>query len=307
MVYWLLIRKHNFQNHMAHHHREAQTDKGLWVAVSINLLLTFVQVIGGVISGSLSLVADALHNLSDAASLGIALFAKATGRKPADQYKSFGYQRAEIVAALMNLTILLVVSIYLLFEAFWRIAEPREVAGWIIVVVAGGALFIDTATAYITYRMSKDSLNMKAAFLHNLADALGSIGVILAGVLIIMYQLYWVDTLIAFVISGFVFWQAIKILPKTIHILMEGTPEDLSSVDIKLAMEKIDLVEDVHHIHVWNIDEHRVALEAHVVVSASELRDVEVIKASLKEMLSLNFNINHSTLEFEQQSEKKCE
>ena len=207
----------------------------------------------------------------------------------------------------MNLTILLVVSIYLLFEAFWRIAEPREVAGWIIVVVAGGALFIDTATAYITYRMSKDSLNMKAAFLHNLADALGSIGVILAGVLIIMYQLYWVDTLIAFVISGFVFWQAIKLLPKTIHILMEGTPEDLSSVDIKLAMEKIDLVEDVHHIHVWNIDEHRVALEAHVVVSASELRDVEFIKASLKEMLSLNFNINHSTLEFEHQSEKKCE
>ena len=88
---------------------------------------------------------------------------------------------------------------------------------------------------------------------------------------------------------------------------MEGTPEDLSPVDIKLAMEKIDLVEDVHHIHVWNIDEHRVALEAHVVVSASELRDVEFIKASLKEMLSLNFNINHSTLEFEHQSEKKCE
>ena len=292
---------------MAHHHHEARTDKGLWVAVSINLLLTFVQVVGGVISGSLSLVADALHNLSDAASLGIALFAKAIGRKPADQYKSFGYQRAEIVAALMNLTILLVVSIYLLFEAFWRIAEPREVSGWIIVIVAGGALFIDIATAYITHRMSKDSLNMKAAFLHNLADALGSIGVILAGALIIMYQLYWVDTLIAFVISGFVFWQAIKLLPKTIHILMEGTPEDLSSVDIKLEMEKIDLVEDVHHIHVWNIDEHRVALEAHVVVSASELRDVELIKASLKEMLSLNFNINHSTLEFEHQSEKKCE
>ena len=202
---------------MAHYHHEARTDKGLWVAVSINLLLTIVQVVGGVISGSLSLVADALHNLSDAASLGIALFAKAIGRKPADQYKSFGYQRAEIVAALMNLTILLVVSIYLLFEAFWRIAEPREVSGWIIVIVAGGALFIDIATAYITHRMSKDSLNMKAAFLHNLADALGSIGVILAGALIIMYQLYWVDTLIAFVISGFVFWQAIKIL-SLIHI-----------------------------------------------------------------------------------------
>ena len=292
---------------MAHHHQGVQTDSGLWVAVSINVLLTFVQVIGGIISGSLSLIADALHNLSDAASLGIALFARAVGRKPADQYKSFGYQRAEIVAALMNLTILLVVSLYLLFEAFWRIAEPREVVGWIIIVVAGGALFIDTATAFITFKMSKTSLNMKAAFLHNLTDALGSLGVILAGALIILYQLYWVDTLIAFLIAGFVLWQALKILPKTIHILMEGTPEDLSTVEIKLAMERVDSVEDVHHIHVWNIDEHRVALEAHVVVSASEFKEVELIKATMKKMLFIDFNVDHSTLEFEHHLEKRCE
>ena len=292
---------------MLHHHQGVQTDSGLWVAVSINVLLTFVQVIGGIISGSLSLIADALHNLSDAASLGIALFARVVGRKPADQYKSFGHQRAQIVAALMNLTILLVVSLYLLFEAFWRIAEPREVVGWIIIVVAGGALFIDTATAFITFKMSKTSLNMKAAFLHNLTDALGSLGVILAGALIILYQLYWVDTLIAFLIAGFVLWQALKILPKTIHILMEGTPEDLSAVEIKLAMERVDSVEDVHHIHVWNKDEHRVALEAHVVVSASEFKEVELIKATLKKMLFTDFNVDHSTLEFEHHIEKKCE
>ena len=292
---------------MAHHHQGVQTDSGLWVAVSINVLLTFVQVIGGIISGSLSLIADALHNLSDAASLGIALFARVVGRKPADQYKSFGHQRAEIVAALMNLTILMVLSLYLLFEAFWRIAEPREAVGWIIIVVAGGALFIDTATAFFTFKMSKTSLNMKAAFLHNLTDALGSLGVILAGALIMLYQLYWIDTLIAFVIAGFVLWQALKILPKTIHILMEGTPEDLSAVEIKLAMERVDSVEDVHHIHVWNIDEHRVALEAHVVVSASEFKEVELIKAALKKMLVRDFNVNHSTLEFEHHLEKKCE
>ena len=292
---------------MAHHHQGVQTDSGLLVAVSINVLLTVVQVAGGIISGSLSLIADALHNLSDAASLGIALFARAIGRKPADQYKSFGYQRAEIVAALMNLTILLVVSLYLLFEAFWRIAEPKEVVGWIIIVVAGGALFIDTVTAFITFKMSKTSLNMKAAFLHNLTDALGSLGVILAGALIILYQLYWIDTLIAFVIAGFVLWQALKILPKTIHILMEGTPENLSAIEIKLAMERSDSVEDVHHIHVWNIDEHRVALEAHVVVSVSEFKEVELIKATLKKMLFIDFNVDHSTLEFEHHLEKKCE
>ena len=292
---------------MTHHHQGVQTDSGLLVAVTINVLLTVVQVAGGIISGSLSLIADALHNLSDAASLGIALFARAIGRKPADQYKSFGYQRAEIVAALMNLTILLVVSLYLLFEAFWRIAEPKEVVGWIIIVVAGGALFIDTVTAFITFKMSKTSLNMKAAFLHNLTDALGSLGVILAGALIILYQLYWIDTLIAFVIAGFVLWQALKILPKTIHILMEGTPENLSAIEIKLAMERADSVEDVHHIHVWNIDEHRVALEAHVVVSVSEFKEVELIKATLKKMLFIDFNVDHSTLEFEHHLEKKCE
>ena len=292
---------------MAHHHHGVQTDSGLWVAVSINVLLTFVQVVGGIISGSLSLIADALHNLSDAASLGIALFARAIGRKPADQYNSFGYQRAEIVAALMNLTVLLVISLYLVFEAFWRIAQPREVVGWIIIIVAGGALFIDTATALITFKLSKTSLNMKAAFLHNLSDALGSLGVMLAGVLIILYQLYWIDTLIAFVIAGFVLWQAFKILPKTIHILMEGTPENLSAVEITLAMERVDSVEDVHHIHVWNIDEHRVALEAHVVVSESEFKEVELIKVALKKMLLMNFNVNHSTLEFEHHLGKKCE
>ena len=148
---------------------------------------------------------------------------------------------------------------------------------------------------------------MKAAFLHNLSDALGSLGVMLAGVLIILYQFYWIDTLIAFVIAGFVLWQAFKILPKTIHILMEGTPENLSAVEIKLAMEKVDSVEDVHHIHVWSIDEHRVALEAHVVVSASEFKEVELIKATLKTMLYTDFNVAHSTLEIEHHLEKKCE
>ena len=125
--------------------------------------------------------------------------------------------------------------------------------------------------------------------------------------LIILYQLYWIDTLIAFVIAGFVLWQAFKILPKTIHILMEGTPENLSAVEITLAMERVDSVEDVHHIHVWNIDEHRVALEAHVAVSESELQEVELIKVALKKMLLRNFNVNHSTLEFEHHLGKKCE
>ena len=290
-----------------HHHHESDSDTSLFVAVGINILLTLAQVIGGIISGSLSLIADALHNLSDATSLGIALFARRISRKPADEFKTFGYQRAEVIAALINLTLLITISIYLIYEAVWRMVDPQIVAGWIIVLVAGIALIIDTITALITYKMSKKSVNMKAAFLHNLSDALASIGVIIAGTLILLYDWYWVDTLVTFFIAGFVLWQGLLLLPKTIHLLMEGTPENLSSEDIKLLAEKIKGVKDVHHIHIWHLDEHRIALEAHVVVTSEIFREVELIKDRLKELLKNKFNITHSTLEFEHHIDANCD
>ena len=200
---------------------------------------------------------------------------------------------------------LITVSLYLIYEAVWRIVEPQVVTGLIIVVVAGVAFVVDMVTALITFRMSKNSLNMKAAFLHNLADALTSIGVIIAGALILLYQWYWVDTLLTFLIAGFVLWQGIIMLPKTIHLLMEGTPENLSSDEIKASLEEDKYVEDVHHIHIWNLDEHRIALEAHVVVTTNELQEVEVIKRKLKETLKDRFKITHSTLEFEYFNESK--
>jgi len=289
------------------HHHGPGNDKGLLVAIGINTLLTLAQVIGGIISGSLSLLADALHNLSDAASLGIALFARTLSRKPADEFKTFGYQRAEVIAALINLTLLITISLYLIYEALWRIFEPQTITGWIVVLVAGVALIVDMITALITYKMSKNNINMKAAFLHNLSDALASIGVIIAGSLILLYEWYWADTLVTFLIAGFVLWQGLTLLPKTIHLLMEGTPEDLSSDDIKLSLEKINGIKDVHHIHIWYLDEHRIALEAHVVVTSNELKEVEVIKDKLKQLLKEKYNITHSTLEFEHYIDTNCE
>jgi len=293
------------RNH--HHHHAPESDRSLLIAIFLNGLLTLAQVIGGIISGSLSLIADALHNISDVASLGIALFARTISRKPADEFKSFGYQRAEVIAALINLTLLITVSIYLIYEAVWRVIEPQVIAGWIIVLVAGIALIVDMVTAMITFRLSKNSLNMKAAFLHNLSDALASIGVIIAGALILLYQWYWIDTLVTFLIAGFVLWQGIIMLPKTIHLLMEGTPEDLSLIDIKSSLEEVASVEDVHHIHIWNLDESRIALEAHVVVSSNQLKEVESIKEKLKHVLKKKFGITHSTLEFEHYIDTNCE
>jgi cobalt-zinc-cadmium efflux system protein len=253
------------------------------------------------------LIADALHNLSDAASLGIALFARKISRKPADEFKSFGYQRAEVIAALINLTLLIVVSLYLIYEAVWRIIEPQAITGWIIVVVAGIALIIDMITAMITFRMSKNNMNMKAAFLHNLSDAFASIAVVIAGTLIILYQWYWVDTLLTFLIAGFVLWQGVVMLPKTIHLLMEGTPENLELEDIRSTIEGLEGVEEIHHVHVWSLDEKRVALEAHIVVITDELKEVELIKGNVKLALKEEFDISHSTLEFEHHQDTNCE
>ena len=289
-----------------HHHHTPESDKGLKFAITINILLTLAQAIGGAIAGSLSLIADALHNLSDAAALGIALFARSISRKPADEINTFGYKRAEVIAALINLTTLIIISVYLLYEAIWRIIEPQVITGWIIVIVASVALIIDMITALITFKMSKNSMNMKAAFLHNLSDGMASLGVILAGILIILYEWFWVDTFITLLIAGFIFWQGLTMLPKTIHLLMDGSPHSLSIDEIKLAAEMISGVENLHHIHIWNLDEHRIALEGHVSVDVSELKEAESIKDQLKEMLRDKFNISHSTLEFEHHLESNC-
>lgn len=282
-----------------HHHNERSDDWQLVIAVLINVLLTLAQIVGGVISGSLSLIADALHNLGDAASLGIAVFARKIGRRPPNHFKTFGYKRAELIAALINLTTLIIIGLYLIYEAFWRFFEPRPIHGWIVIIVAGVGLIINSITAIITWRQSHNNINIRTAFLHNLSDAMTSVGVMIAGTLIILYQWYWTDTVLTLMISGYVLYQGYTLLPLTIHILMEGTPEHVSIDNIIKAMETIDQVESVHHVHVWQLDEHRNALEAHVVVTRNNLIDIEAIKHRLKQHIHEKFKIEHSTLEIE--------
>lgn len=285
-----------------HHHAEDMGDRRLLIAIIINMLLTLAQVIGGIVSGSLSLIADALHNFSDAASLLIAWVARKIGRQPADHFRTFGYKRAEVIATLINLVSLVIIGIYLIYEAIWRTFEPQVIEGWTVVIVASVALVIDIATAILTFTMSKNSMNIKAAFLHNVSDALASVGVIIAGTLILLYQWYWSDTLLTLVIAAYVLYQAATMLPKTIHILMEGTPDNIYIDEVISTMESISCVTNVHHVHIWQLDEHRNALEAHVVIT--NYNKIEKIKAELKEVLLQQFSIEHSTLEFEI---KNCE
>ena len=289
---------HEHNGHHHHHHNlEIIGDRHLGFAIIINILLTVAQVIGGVVSGSLSLIADALHNFSDASSLLIAYAARKIGRQPADQLRTFGYQRAEVIAALINLVVLVIVGLYLIYEAIWRFFDPQIITGWAVVIVASIALVIDLATAILTYSMSKDSVNIRAAFIHNVSDALSSVGVIIVGALILLFQWYWTDTLITLLIAGYVLYQATLLLPKTIHILMEGAPENININDVVRAMEAVEGVSNVHHVHLWQLDEHRNALEAHVVIH--NFSETESIKQLLKLEIEKKFSILHSTLEFE--------
>ena len=283
----------------SHHHGDPSNigERRLWWAVGANVLLTVAQVIGGIASGSLSLISDALHNFSDAASLLIALVAIRIGRKPPDEFKTFGYKRAETIAALINFTTLIIIGLYLCYEAILRFITPEPIAGWVIIIVAGIALVVDIFTALLTYSQSKNSMNMKAAFLHNLTDAFASAGVIIAGILILLYGWVWTDAAMTLLIAGYVLYQGLTEIPKVIHLLMEGTPENLTIDEVMAAMEAVDGVKDAHNIHLWQLDEQRKALEAHIVLNDGV--DMDALKESLKSMLHDQFEIEHSTIEFE--------
>ena len=284
--------------HSGHSHGEEQlSDRQLVFAVVINVILTLAQVIGGIVSGSLALIADALHNFSDAASLGLAWFARRMGRRPADKLMTFGYAQGEVVAALINLTTLLIIGFYLIVEAINRFADPQPVEGWTVIAVAGVALVIDLVTAFIVYRGAHESINMKAAFLHNVSDALASVGVIVAGVLIILHDLYVADLVITLIIAGYVIWQGITLLPRTVRLLMGAVPDELEFDRIVEFLEGQQGVESVHHVHIWNLGEHHRALETHIVPSFDSLAAFEELKLSLRASLTQRFGIAHATFE----------
>lgn len=290
-----------------HHDHGAQGgDRRIGWAIFVNVLLTGAQIIGGIFSGSLSLIADALHNFSDAASLMIAFAARRVGRRPADGAMTFGYVRAEIVAALINYTTLIVVGLYLVYESMMRFIQPEPIEGWTVVIVAGIALAIDVATAMLTYAMSKSSMNIRAAFLHNVADALGSVGVIIAGTIVLIYGWTWIDPAITLLIAGYILWQAFSEIGGSIRVLMMGTPEDIDIDRVVSDLQALDGVESLHHVHVWALDEGHNALEAHLVVAGSSFAEVAKVKKLARTLLRERHRISHCTLEIETQ-EDRCD
>lgn len=284
----------------AHSHGHASGASGdrrvIW-AIGVNLLLTIAQVVGGLVSGSLSLVADAIHNLSDAMALVIAFVARRIARKPADESMTWGYGRAEAVAALVNYTTLIVIGLYLVYEGVFRLFEPQPVGGWIVVAVAGLALAVDTATAVLTYALSKRSMNIRAAFLHNVSDALGSVGVIVAGTLIILYDWRIVDPIVTLMIAAYVLWQSFREIGKSIRLLMMGAPEDLDLRSLVADISAIDGVRAVYHIHAWTVTEETSAFEARVVISDDH--SPKDVREQVHSVLEERHGITHVSLAIE--------
>ncbi|KPB00058.1 cation diffusion facilitator family transporter [Ahrensia marina] len=283
-----------------HSHIDASSgDKRVGIAIFANGLLTVAQIIGGILSGSLALVADAIHNFSDMASLIIAFAARKIARRPADSKMTFGYGRVEIVAALINYTSLILIGFYLVYEGVMRLIDPPEIAGWTVVVLGGVALAVDTLTAMLTYSMQKGSVNIRALFLHNLSDALASIAVIVGGTLILLYDVRWVDPAITIGIAAYILYLSFTEIGGPIRILMLGSPPDIDTQKVVNSIEMIDGVMELHHVHFWQMEEDEAALDTHVVITADHFNKLEDIKSDIKATLEEKFGIHHTTLEFE--------
>lgn len=285
-------------NH-GHHHGEGQTEGRLWISIILNFIITAAEFVGGIISGSLSLLSDALHNLNDTTSLGISLIARKVSKKEANREKTFGYKRAEIIGAFINLITLVIIALFLIKEGIERFYDPQPIDGVVMFAVAIVGLLGNVITALLLYRSSKENINIRSAYIHIMSDAFSSVGVIVAGFLIIQYQLYIVDTILTLVIAGYILWQSYYMLRKTINILMESTPANLKIPEIQQAMAEVSGVLDIHHLHVWRLDEKNILLESHVVIEEDDMNQMETIKSALKNVLNADFDIHHSTLEFE--------
>ena len=291
---------HGHGHHHHHHLPEGATvGAGLIGGVALNALLVVAQVIAGVLSGSLALLADALHNFSDGASILIALIARKIAGKRADHRRTFGYRRAEIIGAMINLTTLIILGIYLVGRAIERFANPQEVGGEIVMIVAGSAVVLNGIITVLLMSGSKHSLNIRAAFIHSVADTVASVGVIVVGLVVYLFGWWWADPLATLVIAGYILYEGVLMIRQTIHILLQSVPEGLSIEDVAKEATSVDSVQGIHHLHVWQMDEHRRMMEAHVVIDPSDASRLEEIKDAVKHRLADKFKIHHATLEFE--------
>lgn len=286
----------------AHEHAgvRSRQSKVLWWSLAANAALMVAEIVGGLVFGSLALLADAAHMASDVGALSVALVAHRLMGRPHSAKHTYGLQRAEVVGALANSLLLMGLSVWIVVAAIGRFGRPGDVEGGGLLVVASLGLMVNLVCAYALRRAAAESLNLRGAYLHMMMDALGSVGAITAGVAVVVWDATWTDPAVSLAIAALVVWSSWSLLREALHVLLEGTPRGLDPEEIRRSLLSDASVEDVHHVHVWNIASDTRALSAHVVLrSDMSLHDAQLQGERLKARLAERFHIQHSTLEFE--------
>lgn len=284
---------HHDHSHHHHHHHDTRLS---W-ALGVNVLLSAVQVVAGIVSGSLALVADALHNLSDAAALLMAIIARKIARREPDARRTYGYKKVETLSAYTNYVVLILISLWLMAEAVFRLLRPEDVHGWTVVWVSVLAVIVNLGTVFLVREGAQESQNVRAAYLHNLGDALSSVGVVVGGLLIVSFGWTWVDPLLTFLIAGFILRHVLHDVRSVADILIDGNPAYERADEIVAAIKDLEGVADVHHFHMRALDEHRNGIEAHVVICQDAA--AETVRSKIKADLKEKFGISHAFLEME--------
>lgn len=293
--------------HKHHHHSHTENvrrKKLLWVTL-LNFSISLVQVAGGILSNSLSLISDAIHNLGDTSAIFIAFLAGKHADKKPDTQKTFGYKRTEILAALFNAVVLIAVCIFLFVEAYERFKNPQAIKGGIMLSVAVFGLLANLISVLVLQKEKSHNLNIRAAYLHLLGDTLSSVAVIAGGIAILFWQVYWLDPFVTVAVGVYIIYHTWGVVRQTVDILMQATPRHIKIQEIKQTVEALSQVENIHHLHVWQMDEEHIHLEAHLNMRKDlSLSESQAIRHNVETVLRDQFGISHITLQIEY---KGCE
>ncbi|HEX7356954.1 MAG TPA: cation diffusion facilitator family transporter [Ignavibacteriaceae bacterium] len=283
----------------SHNNTSETSEKNLFITIALNIFITVVQIIGGIISGSLSLISDAMHNFSDAVAIVVAFVALRLSKKPKTPKYTFGLKRAEIIAAVVNASTLIIISFFLIREAVERLYNPNEIAGGLMLVVAIFGFIPNVIGAMLLKKGSEKNINIRTAYFHLLSDAVSSIAIVIGAVFIIYFKVYWIDPILTILIAVYILYQTYKILKESVDILMMSNPEGINLNDIKILVERIPGVNNIHHVHLWKLNDNETHFEAHIDVDDITVKETSEIQKQIEIMLHDKYEITHTTLQFE--------
>jgi cobalt-zinc-cadmium efflux system protein len=285
-------------SHSHSHNHDDLKGRNLLISIVLNIIITVAQAIGGIISGSLSLLSDALHNFSDVISLIVSYIANSYSKKEASFDKTFGYKRAEIIAAFVNAATLIIVAVYLVYEAVLRFLNPKEIESTLVIWLALLGIVANGFSVLLLRKSAKENMNMRSAYLHLFTDMSASVAVLIGGLLMKYLGWFWVDGVLTILIAVYLIFMGYDLLKKSFRVLMLFTPEDIDLKNLRAAISIHAEIKNVHHIHIWQLNEKEIHMEAHIDFHEDiSLSKFDTILNDVEEVLFHDFGINHVNIQ----------